>query len=40
MGLFSTSSPFDSDVGKFLRVFSLRHQQIIVKFQDFGLEKL
>ena len=35
MGLFSTSSPFDSDIGKVLRVLSVGRQQRIFSFKNF-----
>jgi len=33
MGIFSTSSPFDSDIGKVLRVISVGRQQRIFNFR-------
>lgn len=35
MGIFSTSSPFDSDIGKVLRVLSVGRKQNIFNFQSF-----
>jgi hypothetical protein len=35
MGIFSTSSPFDSDIGKVLRVLSVGRQQRIFNFKNF-----
>jgi hypothetical protein len=34
MGIFSTSSPFDSDIGKVLKVLSVSRQQRIFDFQN------
>jgi hypothetical protein len=34
MGIFSTSSPFDSDIGKVLRFLSVCRKQSIFKFQN------
>jgi len=40
MGLFSTSSPYDSDVGKFITVLSSRHKHTVLKLHNFNFKSL